>query len=79
MLLLVADGKPALRLLIVAGKGLQRFDSLALENGQGEPDIGLGVLVAGLKAVSMACWCGSHRFRNSQRLGYRRAGRPASR
>ena len=47
MLLLVADGKLALRLLVVLGKALQLHHRLALVDGDQELDVRLGVLVAG--------------------------------
>ena len=46
--LLITNREFALRLLVVLGKNVEGLDGLALENRQGELDVGFGVLVAGL-------------------------------
>ncbi len=51
--LLVTDGKLALGLLVVLGKGLKGLDGRIREDRHGEPDIGLGVLMTGLQRRSV--------------------------
>jgi hypothetical protein len=48
VLLFVANGELALRLVVVCGVRLQSLDGLAWEDRQAELGVGLGVLVAGL-------------------------------
>lgn len=49
--LFVADGELSLCLLVVLREGLQVLDGLAREDGDGELDVRLGVLVAGLREI----------------------------
>lgn len=52
MLLLIANRKLALRLLVRIGKRVQGPNGLALQDRQPEADVGLCVFVAGLRLVS---------------------------
>lgn len=54
MLLLVANGELALRLLVVLCEGREGLDRLAREHRHTELGIGGRVLVAGLEIISMA-------------------------
>ncbi len=54
--LLTTNGKLALRFLVRVGKGLELLDRLTGgQDRQGEPDVGLCVLVPGLEAVRVVC------------------------
>jgi hypothetical protein len=78
--LLVTNSKLALRLLVLVGESLEALDRLAGEDGHGELDVGLGVLVAGLEQPVSLSLSNPYRTRvNVRKPSYHQAKPPASR
>jgi len=65
--LLVGDGEPALRLLIVRREGLQPLDRVVLADTEQELDVALGVLVARVDA-GVVGQAGQHRVERAVHL-----------
>jgi hypothetical protein len=79
VLLLVANGELALRLLIVLGERREGLDGLARENRDAELGVGRGVLVAGLGRGSVRRGRRESRSRDSRKRACRWGERQGSR